>query len=100
VQDGDVHSSPTRRSSDLTMTTGIDRFDADTERCRGFSEKQPGRRSRRRLFVAIQYSQQQVTGLGSTLNAVVVIAGAGLLLRQMRSEEHSSELQSRENLVC
>ena len=34
-------------------------------------------------FVAIQYAQQQVTGLGSTLKAVVVIAGAGLLLRRI-----------------
>src|SRR5690606_39738652 len=71
-----LHSFPTRRSSDLC------------------------------LFVAAFFPTSPETFLagpsGSFLRALRIVSpvDAHTLVKQSRSEEHTSELQSRENLVC
>src|SRR5207302_10292596 len=80
----DLHSFPTRRSSDLgaegqrrPLARGrivVDDEDAKTVEARGSGLAADARRHRRGLD--------------------------GPAARQRRSEEHTSELQSRENLVC
>src|SRR5690606_41947271 len=78
-----LHSSPTRRSSDLLA---------------GF------------LFVALGNSELQTVSIIMTVGSILAAVMLWLLpLRdadrdiadeEVRSEEHTSELQSRENLVC
>src|SRR5690606_39678420 len=92
-----LHSSPTRRSSDLTMTARV-----------GFSV----------LLQLAAYVGVVLLGLGLHLFGVYSLLLWGLASRSplaffrgirlalatafstARSEEHTSELQSRENLVC
>src|SRR5690606_42160006 len=69
----DLHSFPTRRSSDLHRAF------------QGGHRNQPGRR--------------QEAGRGAGLGQLPD-ADAELPDHRLRSEEHTSELQSRENLVC
>src|SRR5690606_42128864 len=40
------------------------------------------------------------TGIGELLHTTSVRHAFGMIRREVRSEEHTSELQSRENLVC
>src|SRR5690606_41254385 len=88
----DLHSFPTRRSSDLTLLE---------------LAQATGR-------IVIVHHGPQAHGVGAELAAlladgailsldapIVRVAGhAGPSLPPQRSEEHTSELQSRENLVC
>src|SRR5690606_41894526 len=79
------HSSPTRRSSDLADATHLDE--------RGGQE-------------AAQADIEDEATLddlddGAGDDAVIEVVKGGLILDiGLRSEEHTSELQSRENLVC
>src|SRR5690606_40468067 len=93
-----LHPFPTRRSSDLNFL---------------YSKNMSNHRFNRILLAvddtpctekAIAYAKDLVREFGSSLAVVTVIPptspasyGADPLLR---SEEHTSELQSRENLVC
>src|SRR5207302_9485156 len=80
-----LHSFPTRRASDLADHLGADADPAGVERLNGD-------------FVAHPHLTDQVRG--RHLAAVEdQLAGAGRADAE-RSEEHTSELQSRENLVC
>src|SRR5690606_41211956 len=90
------HSFPTRRSSDLAGGMGIDR------------QPEIEFRFRLRLVVLLQ---QQAAGERIRLPAMLIILerlraeGIDDELEDVghafpRSEEHTSELQSRENLVC
>src|SRR5690606_39704082 len=79
----DLHSFPTRRSSDLQMESAFDAFSRHEERLRALSLR-PSAYVRRQ----IRFTPYPTEDVGW------VIAQAG------RSEEHTSELQSRENLVC
>src|SRR5207302_9837912 len=85
-----LHSFPTRRSSDLVELAQQRRrrrlFAAPTH-----DLVQPQRRTlhAERMRVALRFVR--VVGIGA-LHACAP--------RAMRSEEHTSELQSRENLVC
>src|SRR5690606_34495458 len=49
-------------------------------------------------FMIFQSCRQFAEGLSLTKKAMYITIGANLL--NIRSEEHTSELQSRENLVC
>src|SRR5690606_40750887 len=75
----DLHSFPTRRSSDLRLESAVI--------CRMI---------RRRRMLAPAYTM-------SATAAAISQSRSGLLrytMSRTRSEEHTSELQSRENLVC
>src|SRR5690606_39937512 len=99
VSHPDCHSCPTRRSSDLDIATNI---------VSGFNmtAKDTGRVSDV-LAKAAASANTSVEQLGAAMSYVApVAAGAGISLEEtaaaigIRSEEHTSELQSRENLVC
>src|SRR5690606_42084246 len=81
-----LHSFPTRRSSDLVPVTIIGAFAA---------------------MYALGFSVNMLTLFGLILaigivvdDAIVVVENAVHHIERGRSEEHTSELQSRENLVC
>src|SRR5690606_41505630 len=85
----DLHSFPTRRSSDLAFHSGINKTLPD-------------------LRQLVQLRAEQVDALAAgELSVKTEVAGDftdnNQLIRRdfaTRSEEHTSELQSRENLVC
>src|SRR5690606_42163819 len=82
-----LHSFPTRRSSDLffwnqlTMGNSIYRIHRDINR-------------------PIEFHGLQSQYIGLLALGFVLLLGLFLVLYYSRSEEHTSELQSRENLVC
>src|SRR5690606_42049632 len=86
----DLHSFPTRRSSDLTPSrSAISCHDQPSERA--FSTCSASRRS---ASTRSDRTARRPTS-GSVLLAASMSTGS-----MARSEEHTSELQSRENLVC
>src|SRR5690606_41998964 len=94
-----LHSFPTRRSSDLHLLE---------DRAGGLELLVPaGVNGRQRTGVAVAANANQ--GVGLLVKLDQRRRGVGDLLQaaffqqhfvQSRSEEHTSELQSRENLVC
>src|SRR5690606_41719019 len=88
-----LHSFPTRRSSDLPSTIA--------ELCRNWNDD--GATQRHEKAVALRKTIQDFPQI-SALKAVVAHFRNDpewrRLLPPLRSEEHTSELQSRENLVC
>src|SRR5690606_41698313 len=77
----DLHSFPTRRSSDLPIlgqNYGARRYD--------------------RLVVALRDALVFVTAYCLAMWALLALLASPIA--SLRSEEHTSELQSRENLVC
>src|SRR5690606_41662671 len=90
VDHRDLHSFPTRRSSDLLVLGG----------------EQP--EARGELLGAGEVIFQSVAQTGAAerydalvaLTALVADGNCHLAFAEHRSEEHTSELQSRENLVC
>src|SRR5690606_40092102 len=88
----DLHSFPTRRSSDLTLwlTTGLDHFVAfDVHSGRLTCEAGVLLRDIQQLAVPRGWMLPVTPG-----TQMITVGGA------IRSEEHTSELQSREKLVC
>src|SRR5690606_41263196 len=83
----DLHSFPTRRSSDLKG--GVKRLDKVHQRLGRLAEKYPS--AYRYYDIDIQESRED--------NVAVDIKWEKNP-EKYRSEEHTSELQSRENLVC
>src|SRR5207302_8971449 len=82
------HCSPTRRSSDLASPQrAVDERDEEERRHRGEDEAADHRPAERRVLLAA-LAEAQRHREGGEQNA------------PLRSEEHTSELQSRENLVC
>src|SRR5690606_39672292 len=90
----DCHSFPTRRSSDLAEE--LEHLGLDVGRA-GLA------------LDAFQLRREQAAGLGDGRGQNQAVAApqdevddrqAGAAQREGRSEEHTSELQSRENLVC
>src|SRR5690606_41915331 len=89
-----LHSFPTRRSSDLQSNSGhSERADAPRGQWQLFNAEQcletPGGA---RLRLTSQ-EHHMISILGRSQNEVFA-------KEALRSEEHTSELQSRENLVC
>src|SRR5690606_40252554 len=88
--------SPTRRSSDLGLAVhpafGFQRRDAGGPQglCGSATNRIHHRCSRPRIAWAAKQAQTMLHRIGADKNDVLVV----------RSEEHTSELQSRENLVC
>src|SRR5690606_40268273 len=78
----DLHSFPTRRSSDLTGTAV-----ANIKEAWRWPGATCGRRAREKMG-------------GLPVKTHLLAAAAAVALTVSRSEEHTSELQSRENLVC
>src|SRR5690606_40047969 len=90
-----VHSFPTRRSSDLALAPGL-------LRCEAFADPQ-GRQHCGQSNGRCQHLNPDAAA--GALPADVcqfrrLAACVELYLYHPRSEEHTSELQSRENLVC
>src|SRR5690606_42013997 len=81
----DLHSFPTRRSSDLEAKVGLHQLLLGLLR----------------LGLALVDGLERVPqALGALLELVGAALDLGAQLLLPRSEEHTSELQSRENLVC
>src|SRR5690606_40707066 len=95
-----LHSFPTRRSSDLrspdnTHGTAIASvIGANANNAKGMVGIAPD--SRMELYVAC-WAEQGV--FGAVCDSFTLAKALDTLLNDPRSEEHTSELQSRENLV-
>src|SRR5690606_41280577 len=91
----DLHSFPTRRSSDLEDTFQLQLKDGQAKVVQGDEEVADCI-----LKMSFKSFQQFLTG---KLSGTVAFMTGKLKLKgdiSKRSEEHTSELQSRENLVC
>src|SRR5690606_40343308 len=89
-----IHSVPTRRSSDLGMAGRL-RF----RRMTGSIVPLPDVIEIEPLSLATE-ARIRVPGSKSITNRAMILAALGQGITTLRSEEHTSELQSRENLVC
>src|SRR5207302_10173726 len=93
----DLHSFPTRRSSDL-QPERKDILALVFRRAADGLDRQAGNRNAEVMIVFLP--------LGLGLHVIGVVQDDAALLERIdvvfvrRSEEHTSELQSRENLVC
>src|SRR5690606_41723673 len=95
----DPHSFPTRRSSDLVtqIITAISKLrtlaNEDSDLCEAFMEKRwlsdDGKRKIKAVYLSLLDKDKDMNDLKECLKQL-----------SWRSEEHTSELQSRENLVC
>src|SRR5206468_11287978 len=89
------HSFPTRRSSDLRANPALHRFEID------FTQSHAAARDK---FVLVQALPGDLEfGANQLLNKPVLgraRKGCPSRLARDRSEEHTSELQSRSDLVC
>src|SRR5690606_41070008 len=88
-----LHSFPTRRSSDLAMH--------DSNPSALFSHVAQALGERRIAFICLR----EALGQDSLLPQLKRLFGGSIIANEgfdalPRSEEHTSELQSRENLVC
>src|SRR5690606_41289408 len=88
----DLYSFPTRRSSDLEQITVDD----------GAGNQVPGMPAYRQIYgVMLRSVGLRGKDLTDTLNELLDQERVAKMAEQwVRSEEHTSELQSRENLVC
>src|SRR5690606_41485287 len=94
----DVHRFPTRRSSDLMAEQGLYRW----------GNQYVTREERERIEAQQKEIQGQLDVLARRFDELegrireIDVQGEqnDRTLRQLRSEEHTSELQSRENIVC
>src|SRR5690606_40244029 len=85
----DLHSFPTRRSSDLTGHRDRDIVDDDANRPKiGDVDRQ------------LEFGLARIEVKVAQALWVVILIIIAQDLEAVRSEEHTSELQSRENLVC
>src|SRR5690606_40864704 len=92
-------SFPTRRSSDLFPPSGIDRTDSF------FARTVPATKDPARMYMGIAAQGRGpklvfLRSLTTLLAAAQAEFDANAVAGGGRSEEHTSELQSRENLVC
>src|SRR5690606_42140280 len=88
----DLHSFPTRRSSDLSSSMALQIPWAMGTGCWKAGPHCPGNGWSRGSSASICASR--------VVFPCTIVAPARLLISESRSEEHTSELQSRENLVC
>src|SRR5690606_40617572 len=97
VHDRVPHSFPTRRSSDLFEQPLIGALRADIELSEVRETDWIHQRNQNRHLTLLTGPPADVEELFS---AQIRIVHADQQPRTKRSEEHTSELQSRENLVC
>src|SRR5690606_39342812 len=96
----DLHSFPTRRSSDLIISKNADLEDAAIGCVRSAFGLQGQKCSANsRIFVEQDHYEPFVKRVVELTNALH-IGDPTMQNNWFRSEEHTSELQSRENLVC
>src|SRR5690606_42106106 len=89
-----LHSVPTRRSSDLASAIRPRRLESR-------SRKSASAGSRRSYFASTTKSPSGgSTSFRIPLALIATERNCAVLSSSLRSEEHTSELQSRENLVC
>src|SRR5699024_11896284 len=90
-----LHSFPTRRSSDLLARSAARRIDSTRRRLTGADTIE--------LVAATDFDSIVVPGLHGLLSTETALTAdevAVLTMLEARSEEHTSELQSRFDLVC
>src|SRR5207253_7994799 len=94
-----LHPFPTRRSSDLP--TLADLAAADEQEVLRLWEGLGYYRRARDLHAAAKLLMQRHQGrIPADAEALAALPGLGRYTRNARSEEHTSELQSRGHLVC
>src|SRR5690606_41790386 len=89
-----LHSFPTRRSSDLQQVAG-----GAAEVSSGVAQVADGVAPLEAGAQDLAAGAEQLKTGSATLQAGIVRLAPGIQ-QYVRSEEHTSELQSRENLVC
>src|SRR5690606_40897056 len=95
----DLLAFPTRRSSDLTLTPALDTVIGDAESgLNGFTNALLGDLVSDLLGVV--NSLPLVAANGTAVNIDLTSLKTSVINELLRSEEHTSELQSRETLVC
>src|SRR5699024_12820692 len=95
---GALHSFPTRRSSDLGSLTGAVASERVTEAPKG-SLRMDGNHSKSAKAEG-SLTATPTGGAGTKVGLSDPAALSGKAVAQRRSEEHTSELQSRFDLVC
>src|SRR5690606_41525439 len=94
----DSHSFPTRRSSDLVADLLYFKIEKDIPKDGKVTDIVSSSSP-----ILVQVAKEPISSKGPRLSAEITLAGRYLVLvpfSDKRSEEHTSELQSRENLVC
>src|SRR5690606_41777646 len=91
-----LHSVPTRRSSDLCARS----FKASPCKCMNWSSLPIMRPPMGLVSSMAQLWAGRPTPIGQERRLLYGYSPLGLHGSSLRSEEHTSELQSRENLVC
>src|SRR5690606_40502617 len=94
-----MHSDPTRRSSDLNVTIVVSEY--ALSEIDGTTIQAGDRKVLMTATAGVEPKPSDVltiSGKAYTVINAMPLAPAGVAV--MRSEEHTSELQSRENLVC
>src|SRR5690606_40528201 len=95
-----LSSFPTRRSSDLALDSMID-HDHETLSAKLLEDDHDHDHGDSPHFLSNPFIVSEIVeGLGTHLSEIYVDISDTLLENTHRSEEHTSELQSRENLVC
>src|SRR5690606_41994860 len=100
AQHSHLHTFPTRRSSDLKL----EMLDDSQQELEAAQQEQRARVSQERE--SLGGLQRELSGLEKQLQtdlgrrASLEALQQAALEKETRSEEHTSELQSRENLVC
>src|SRR5690606_41325005 len=94
---GDLHSFPTRRSSDLSDPNGGDATTKVSVCSSLFKLREEAARKTLAEYSALcGVPVEEIEGLAREFTS----HGKKAVANSHRSEEHTSELQSRENLVC
>src|SRR5690606_40106748 len=88
-----LHSFPTRRSSDLDGHASPANVDSEV-----LIRNKLERRFRRRAHVLVEVDRPRC--LSDEQVEIAIVVDVDESRSGVRSEEHTSELQSRENLVC
>src|SRR5690606_41230184 len=95
----DIPSFPTRRSSDLPRALMTDADEAGRHGLQGVEHF-----ARRRTQPEVRMADDRRTGAVGAIKTACPLRGDAIdeldFADRLRSEEHTSELQSRENLVC
>src|SRR5690606_40228127 len=93
----DLHSFPTRRSSDLTNVVWFESYNDAINNVNPLHGTHPLQNDK--TYYGVIIGQGQCASLPFQVTVKIVL-GLNDLDLTSRSEEHTSELQSRENLVC